>query len=66
MAKLIFRIIGLVVLIVGCVIVVASKYLIPEHKYKGAERERRILKLRLIGFIICAFAALIFLIVSLF
>ena len=66
MAKLIFRIIALVVLVVGFVLVVGAKVFVPEHKYKAEERERRALKIRIIGFIVCAFSALIFLVVSLF
>lgn len=66
MAKFVFRIIALVVLVIGCVLSVFSKSLVPDHKGTPEERARKMTKLRLIGFVICLCSALIFLIVSLF
>ena len=66
MIKNIIRIVAAVILLVGLLIVVFSKALVPEHKYKGAEREHKALKLKLIGFIICGVSVVIFLITAMF
>ncbi|MCR5553850.1 MAG: hypothetical protein K6F08_03820 [bacterium] len=63
--KLVINIIALVVLIVGFVLAVFAKYIITDNKNKG-ELTRKQVKLSLIGYIICGFAALIFLIGSFF
>ena len=66
MVKFVFRIIALVVLVIGCVLAVFSKALVPDHKGTPEERARKTMKLRLIGFVVCLCSALIFLVVSLF
>ena len=66
MVKFVIRIIAAVILLVGLLIVVFAKPLIPDHKYKGAERERRAIKLKLIGFIICGVSLVIFLVTAMF
>ena len=64
--RLVVNIIALVVLIVGFVIAVFAKYIIPDSKAAKGELTRKQVKLSLIGYIICGFAALIFLIGSFF
>ncbi|MBQ7453193.1 MAG: hypothetical protein IJS68_02875 [Clostridia bacterium] len=64
--KLVFRIIGLVILVVGLLMVVFAKQLVPEHKYKGEALRRRKLRIQLIGYILCAVSLLVFIIVSWF
>lgn len=66
MAKLIFRIIAFVVLVVGFVLVLFGGAFVPEHKYNPEVRNHKQIKIKLIGYIVCAVSALIFLIVSLF
>ncbi|MBQ7579184.1 MAG: hypothetical protein IJT25_01485 [Clostridia bacterium] len=66
MVKFVIRIIAAVILLVGLLVEVFSKALVPEHKYKGAERERKAIKIKLIGFIICGVSIVIFLITAMF
>ena len=66
MVKNIIRIIAAVILLVGLLVAVFSKALVPEHKYKAAERERRAIKIKLIGFIICGISIVIFLVTAMF
>ena len=66
MAKLIFRIIALVILAVGFIFVLFGGAFIPENKYPTEIRSHKQIRIKLIGYIICGFAALIFLIIGLF
>ena len=64
--KLAFRILGLVVLVIGLLMVIFAKQLVPEHKYKGEVFRHKTIKIQLIGYIVCAVSLLIFIIVSWF
>gem|GEM_PF-6668258 len=66
MVKLVFRIIAFAILIVGFVMVMFGAHFVPDHKFDQAIRERKQIKIKLIGYIICGVSIVIFLIVSFF
>ena len=68
MAKLIFGIIALIVLAVGVVMIFGNAVFYPEKQFAGDEKSmnHKRTRLKLIGYVVCMFAFLIGIIISLF
>lgn len=66
MAKIVFSIIAIIILLVGVVLVFGGPVFYPEKKYTNnvAIMNRKRTKLRLIGYVVCLVAFLVVLIIG--